>query len=235
MFDYHLAFPFSDQFFDCHGPRPALPLTGLHDMFVGSLGQVLTTLNVGAATGEAIGNCLFARMADRDLHYHTPVHILAMFHFAHKHGIPLALEDHLAIWFHDAIYDPRSRTNETESVAFFGVLLRNHLLPQVRTGVRRRIMATAQHLQVTVRDADVVGTMMDLDVSNFAYPKESHLACNQAVAAEYNSICSAGIYREGRDAFLQAFAAKGFIFRTPLFRQRFEAAALAALRADLDT
>ena len=93
MSDYCFVYPFSDQFFDANGANPPLAWSQLRDTFSANLRNLLKTLNISDATATAIGNCLFERMADRNLHYHTPVHVLALLDFAQKRRIPATPEN----------------------------------------------------------------------------------------------------------------------------------------------
>lgn len=55
-------------------------------------------------------------------HYHALPHVAAM--LAAGRAFPLDDVQTMAVWFHDAIYDPRSSTNEEDSAVLAGERLR---------------------------------------------------------------------------------------------------------------
>jgi predicted metal-dependent HD superfamily phosphohydrolase len=56
-------------------------------------------------------------------HYHTLQHIAEIFQMATRCGFSLSQNQTLAIWFHDAVYDPQTMDNEEKSA----LAARHHL------------------------------------------------------------------------------------------------------------
>jgi predicted metal-dependent HD superfamily phosphohydrolase len=69
------------------------------------------------AIPDAVRGRLVARYSEPHRHYHTWSHVLSCLD-ARERIAPLApLEVDVALWFHDAIYDPRAHDNEDKSAA----------------------------------------------------------------------------------------------------------------------
>lgn len=184
----------------------------------------------------AIASSVFARMSDKQLHYHTPIHVLGIFQFHEKFvDEPLRLAEQLAIWFHDSIYNPMAQAthNEEDSAGFLNLMLRNfnrgiqaprHLDILVAKSI---ILDTAQHLAM---DNPACGRpnsklVMDLDLSSFAGSYETFVRAGDLVRQEYPYI-SDDEFMAGRKKFLTNLQKKGYIFRSETFKKAYEDRAL---------
>lgn len=136
----------------------------------------------------------------------------------------------LALWFHDAIYDPQAPAgqNEADSAA-----LANHALspfglpPAQRQHIQRLILATQTH-QPTTADGQVV---VDADLAILAAPPAQYDAYAQAIRQEYGWVAEPA-YRAGRTAVLQRFLSRPHLFHTPP-QQKKDALARANLTREL--
>jgi len=185
---------------------------------------------INPETSRAIAECLLGRMNNMRLHYHTFLHILATFDFAEENNVYLQKHEQLAIWFHDAIYDISLTTNERQSGEFMIALLKNYIPHEEYMDAYDIILDTAKHTSILKHNSSDL--VLDLDVSNFAYNREMHLIANAAIQAEYPSLTDAE-FAIGRLKFLDEFMDKGFIFRTPLFKDKFEQQARDNIQLDL--
>jgi predicted metal-dependent HD superfamily phosphohydrolase len=129
----------------------------------------------------------------------------------------------LAVWFHDAVYDPRRRDNEARSA----VLVREQLggigVP-VRTldRVAALIAYTAGHVAPDT-DADAA-VLLDADLAILGAAPAAYDAYAAAIRREYAHV-PADPYRKGRLAVLQTFLNRPRIYRTPYCQNALEAAA----------
>lgn len=176
-----------------------------------------------AHPARAIANCLFQRMSDRSLHYHTPVHVLALLDFSQKHNIHLDISEQLAIWFHDAIYvvtsDPGD--NEADSADFMMAMLNTFKEGRSKVSEANRIIRdTSKHLHPNPLSS-ISRLVMDLDLSSFAGEYDLFKLAGDLVRKEYPDI-SDQQFMEGRKKFLVKLRDKGFIFRTERFKEDFE-------------
>ena len=176
---------------------------------------------------------LAARYAEPHRRYHTLAHVDAL-----RRGLrqwqALAREPQLidaAIWFHDAVYDPRAADNEARSAALARIELAalGWRAPDIER-IATLVLATQRH-QADPHDADA-WLFLDLDLSVLAQTPERYQAYAEAVRAEYAWVDDAR-YRAGRTAVLRSFIERDAIYRTPALRAAWEAPARANLAAEL--
>ncbi len=165
---------------------------------------------------------LTRRYQEPHRHYHTLEHVGAMLH-AGRHA-PLDPVQTMAVWFHDAVYDPRSDHNEEDSAELAGArLAAAGWAPTDVDRVRRIVLDTKAHTP-TVAGADVV---LDLDLMSLALPWPEFRANSDRIRAEYAHVADAD-FAAGRARF---FA--GMLRRTQLFHSALGAAWEAPARANL--
>lgn len=122
-------------------------------------------------------------------------------------------EVELAIWFHDAIYDPAAEHNERKSANYFLSQLNGYFWDDFSREVERLILVTdpsTKHLG-TPRE----GLMVDLDLSILGSSPEAYLEYSKAVRKEY-SFASDEDFNHGRSEILQSIL-KDKIFVTEHF------------------
>ncbi|RBQ15356.1 metal-dependent phosphohydrolase [Spongiactinospora rosea] len=180
----------------------------------------------------AVAAELIARWAEPHRRYHTPGHLRAVLAAAQRlerHADdPVAVR--LAAWFHDAVYEGLAGDDEERSAQ-----LAQRLLP--RCGVpAERIARTARLVRLTAThdpaDGDADGAVLcDADLAVLAGP--GYEAYARAVREEYRHVPEAA-FRAGRAEILRRLLAAPRLYRTPLGRDLWEAAARANLAAELD-
>ena len=117
----------------------------------------------------------------------------------------------LAIWFHDAVYDPKRSDNEEKSADWAREFLHSASAPaDVTHRIVEMILATKTH---DVSDGDGA-LIMDIDLSILGTDGKSFDVFEQDVLREYEWL-SEEKYREGRAAVLQEF-----LNRSPIFQVR---------------
>jgi len=167
---------------------------------------------------------LAARYDEPHRHYHTAAHItacLALFdEIRPAVDDPVSLE--LALWFHDAVYQPRAGDNEERSadLATAALLACGGEAARVDR-VKALILATKTHEPADVPDAP---WMLDIDLAVLGSPPERFAAYDAAIHEEYAWVESTE-YRARRAQVLATFLARPHIYQTPAFRDRFEQAA----------
>jgi len=132
----------------------------------------------------------------------------------------------LALFFHDAIYDPRRSDNEQQSAALAAAWLAPHIPAPTLDLVRSLILAT-RHSSPPANPAEAL--IIDIDLSILGRPAPLFLAYDRAIRAEYAHVPDAP-YRTGRAKVLQSFLNRPRIFHTPAFLDQFETAAQTNLR-----
>jgi predicted metal-dependent HD superfamily phosphohydrolase len=139
-----------------------------------------------------------------------------------------------ALWFHDAVYDPRSSDNERRSAS----MGRDYAaaaglgLPFGHS-VEGLILATG-HLDAPKADGAVADApiMIDIDLSILGRDRSAFDAYDRAIRAEYSHL-SEREYRAGRLRVLGSFQARRRIYGTDFFSARYEARARENLAAAL--
>lgn len=133
----------------------------------------------------------------------------------------------LALWFHDAVYDPKSGENEALSAAMAVEALGG---TSTAHEVARLILLTKSHQPGEgPNDAWII----DIDLAIFAQSPERVMEYEQQIREEYSWVPEE-VYREKRAEVLRSFLAREPIYRTPWARERFEAQAKENLRVLMD-
>jgi len=161
-------------------------------------------------------------------HYHTMEHIAILFSLAAGHGIKLSVPQQLAIFYHDAVYDPTRKDNEEQSNNLF---LRHHaetLLPQYVERVSRIIMDTKTHNASSHESYDV----LDLDLAGLGFEFNSYLYASEQVRAEYSHL-SDSVWVYNRIWFLKTMLDRPFIYHTHWARDFYELKAKRNLEKEL--
>jgi predicted metal-dependent HD superfamily phosphohydrolase len=196
--------------------------------------QLLGSYGVAPADAYPTFDRLVAAYLQPHRHYHTLEHLSEMFRVVGRlSGLcrdPRAVR--LAVWFHDAVYDPRAKDNEERSAALATDWLgRLGLAGETAGRVADLVRATA-HLSaeaVTDRDDDV---LLDADLAIFGASEERYLRYAADVRREY-AFVPEDAYRAGRAAVLRHFQALPRIYRTASMWDVGEAAARRNLAAEL--
>ena len=168
-----------------------------------------------------------------DRHYHNLHHVAEMLRLLEQ--FERETVDYAAVrvaaWFHDAVYDTRSRTNEEESAALAERAMDELCVPPgTDEAARRLILATRGHES----DGDVpdLGLFLDADLSILGAEEETYLAYSEAIRREYSWVPDAA-YRDGRSKVLMNFLGRGRLYFTGPLAERFEARARSNLSNEI--
>lgn len=162
-------------------------------------------------------------------HYHTCEHIDHC--LQQLDSVPGLAQDaaevELALWFHDAVYDPYASDNEERSAGLACELLsRNGAGPDRVQRVRAHILATRHEALAELDDSKLV---VDIDLSILGVDSRSYARFETNVRREYRWV-PAAIFRRKRAEILESFLARPQIYGTEPFRTRYELAARENLR-----
>jgi predicted metal-dependent HD superfamily phosphohydrolase len=177
---------------------------------------------------------LEAAYAEPHRRYHTRAHIDACLTLLDEVQGLSADERKLlvwAIWWHDAVYDPKASDNEARSAELADADLAGMgASPADRAEVARLIRLTAGH---AVEPGDRLGALLvSIDLSILGVPAVEYDAYSRAVREEYAHVPEA-LWRAGRRRVLQRFLDAPAIFPDPAFRARFEPQARANLAREV--
>jgi predicted metal-dependent HD superfamily phosphohydrolase len=177
--------------------------------------------------GDPILAELVRAYAQPGRHYHTLDHIAALLRLLDTHGRELIDRDavELAVFFHDAVYDPARSDNEAASAALAGKRLSALDLPVgLVAKVERYILATRHDADAGTQDDADLALLLDLDLAVLAAEQSVYAAYAQAIRSEY-VIYPDDVYRRGRRKVLSGLLARPAIFGTPALHALWEARA----------
>jgi predicted metal-dependent HD superfamily phosphohydrolase len=139
----------------------------------------------------------------------------------------------LAVWYHDAIYDPSATDNEARSADLLVAEMKRLACPSVVRAAESMVRATASHeLPPDFLDAlrDDIATFLDLDMAILGAEPADYDVYEAGIAAEYIPVHGLNNFRVGRAAFLRNMLSRERLFHTERFHHRLDAAARANLR-----
>ena len=176
---------------------------------------------LGLAPPSDLFEQLLGAYSEPQRHYHSKQHLaecLSLFgqaqHLAEHPG-----QVAIALWFHDAIYDVRGKSNEQQSADWALRVLRSaNAGTDVQQRVERLIMATRHDATPTDSDQQL---LVDSDLSILGANPERFAEYDRQVRAEYSWV-PGFIYNMKRKSVLKAFLARPSIYNTSYFRERYE-------------
>jgi predicted metal-dependent HD superfamily phosphohydrolase len=166
-------------------------------------------------------DALVTAYSEKHRHYHTGEHIdYCLRELDRAPGLanePAEVE--LALWFHDAIYDPYSSDNEERSAAWACSVLTRHGSDAARVErVRAHILATRHAVPATTCDSQLV---VDVDLSILGADETTYAAFERNVRKEYRWV-PAILFRRKRAEILASFLARPKIYGTEMFHELYE-------------
>jgi len=172
------------------------------------------------------------RYAEPHRAYHGQAHVDAMLDSLHsvRHAFAAPEAAELAVWFHDAIYDPAASDNEARSAALMLDQMTGLAHPAALQRAATMICATATHAVPPGLAPDLVrdtALFLDLDLAVLGADPGPYDAYERGIAAEYGPVHGEARFRAGRLAFLQAMLARPRLFLTPEAHQRLDPPARA--------
>lgn len=184
---------------------------------------------LGIHNGEPEWTFLLASYTEPARFYHNLAHIRDCLGHLDMHR-PLAANPdaiEMAIWFHDVIYDPRSKGNEEDSARRAWEFLGNHPL---RDEVLALIIATKHSGNPPLSPEKSL--MRDIDLSILGADAPAYDAYASAIRHEYQHVPD-DAYTAGRSAVLSGFLAQPHIFTNPPFADSMEQTARKNLAAEI--
>lgn len=167
---------------------------------------------------------LSARYAEPQRAYHTLRHVghcldeLESARFLAAD--PVAVE--MALWYHDAVYDPRAKDNEEKSAELAIAVARTMALsPEFAARVAGLIRVSTHQAPSGGGDAALFA---DIDLAILGRPEAEFDEYEGQVRREYAWVPEPA-FRAGRSAILRSFLDRPSVYATEFFRKKYEAAA----------
>ncbi len=195
----------------------------------------LAKYGVAPADADPMFDVVVTMYSAPERYYHNLEHIAEMFLVIERLSAsveePAAL--HMAVWFHDAVYDSRAKDNEKLSVELAVDLLGPLGVPaSVLNRIVQMIGATAHTADApppTDRDAQV---LLDADLAILGAPEDRYVRYAADIRKEYAWVPDAD-YRKGRAAVLEHFLTRPRLFLTDVMFEECERRARANVGSEL--
>ncbi len=147
-----------------------------------------------------------------------------------RHLAQRSEEVEMAIWFHDAVYNPKASDNEEKSVAFANRSFAGAtILTEFAERVGQLIMATKTHEANSGSDAAL---LTDIDLSILGQPEKRFDEYESQIRQEYAWVPEP-VYRVERAKILRKFLARKRVFATEWFQKKYEDAARQNLQSSV--
>jgi len=158
---------------------------------------------------------LTRRYLEPQRRYHTLTHIAHMLQgalqAAASEGNQISDEQIYAVWFHDAIYDPKTHDNEEQSAELAVRLLSAHGWDRTRIETVRAIVLDTKHHEPHLEASKAV---IDADLQTLALPWEGYNKIGQLIREEYAHVNDAD-WKQGRSGFFKTWLDRPRIYYTP--------------------
>jgi predicted metal-dependent HD superfamily phosphohydrolase len=206
-----------------------------HDALQQGWVKLLARYGVAPADAYPPFDLLVAAYSAPDRYYHNLEHVAEVFRVA---GRLVTITDdtgplHLAVWFHDAVYDSRAKDNESRSADLAVDLLGPIGVPaSALERVARLVRATAHRPDDPPPGDRDTTILLDADLAILGASEERYRRYAADIRKEYAWVPDAE-YRKGRAAVLGWFLARPRIYWNDLTFQEGEARARANVRAEL--
>ncbi len=173
---------------------------------------------------------LLVRLREPQRHYHTLAHVR---HCLSVYDCGPQRDDvvELALWMHDAIYDPQARDNEERSAAWCAAMV---IEASVKSAVGDRVhgcILATRHRHAPINPAECMTVAIDLAI--LGENQKRFQRYDQAIRREYAWV-PMDTYRRERARVLRSFLDRPTIFPMAWFEQRFGKQARFNLRWTLN-
>jgi len=180
---------------------------------------------------QKIFNKLIIAYSEKQRAYHTVQHLYECLLLLESIRADLNDADAvaLALWFHDAVYDPQAKDNELKSAEMFEQYLAQDLLVDIVQKIKLWILATQKHEATNELDLQF---LLDIDLAILAAPPDRFAEYEQQIQKEYAWV-DPDIYLIKRKQVLAHFYQTEPLYQTEYFQQNFEQRAKENLKFKL--
>jgi len=159
------------------------------------------------------------------------IHVLEQFDFAVEHiGVSqnTAAIIEMAIWYHDAVYNPDKNDNEFQSAELFAEHAQAmDINVNIINDVKRIILVTENHHLASSLDEEI---MSDCDLSPLGFTKEGFDKSDKDIRKEYPNTPAIE-----RKKALEKFLKHNGIFKTTIFKKAYESQALENIKEKIES
>ena len=190
------------------------------------------TLAGAAGDPEPPWTLLSARYSEPHRAYHTLRHVAhCLDEFDAVRGLarePVAIE--MALWYHDAVYDPRAKDNEERSAVLATEVASRMGLSAARTLRVADLIRVSTHTGLAP-DPDAQ-LFADIDLAILGRPSGDFDEYERQVRVEYGWVPEPA-FRAARAAILKSFLDRPSVYGSEFFRRKYEESARRNLEDSL--
>jgi predicted metal-dependent HD superfamily phosphohydrolase len=196
--------------------------------------HLLSQFQIGPAEAYPLFDRLTSAYQEPHRHYHNLEHIAEMLKVAGKLSDQAknVLAIQLAIWFHDAIYDPKAKDNEEQSAQLAIRELQALRVPDSAVNEIAAMIRATAHTESTSMDPDIA-ILLDADLAILGAEESRYRRYAAAIRREY-SWAEEPAYREGRKRVLESFLKRPAIYRTARMHEVGDVPARRNLQAEIE-
>ncbi|WP_267405189.1 MULTISPECIES: hypothetical protein [unclassified Chryseobacterium] len=174
------------------------------------------------------------KYSGKSRHYHNLEHLENMFAELDtaKDQISNFINISFSVFYHDVIYDASSKTNEEKSADFTRKRLQQlNVNTADISEIHFQILATKSHQKSENKDTNY---LLDADLSILGKDWETYLDYTKKIRKEY-SIYPDLLYKPGRKKVLKHFSELENIFKTDVFKEKYENRARENILFEIET
>ena len=191
--------------------------------------RLLGGFGVPVADAYAPFDRLVAAYSEPHRHYHTLEHLGEMFRVVGRLPVADLPAVQLAVWYHDAVCDPKATDNEERSADWAESDLKAWGVPQW-AAVRALILATKH--TAAEPDTPDAAAFLDADLAILGAAEARYQRYAADIRREYEWVPDAA-YRAGRRAVLEGFLNRERIYRTAVMSEEGGESARRNLTAEI--
>ena len=181
-------------------------------------------LSAGVQPEAGLFGGLLGAYQEAHRHYHTLQHLREC--IANLQPVLALAEDaatvELALWFHDAVYDPRRSDNELQSANWARQAILSAGASEVAAARVHALVLATRHSQLPVSEDERL--LVDVDLAILGTGPERFAEYERQIRAEYAWVPDP-VFRTARLAILRNFLARPLLYGTPHFQELLEAPA----------
>jgi predicted metal-dependent HD superfamily phosphohydrolase len=178
---------------------------------------------------------IFIAYSAKGRYYHNLEHIQMMISAAQKHSV--LIDDlktlQLAIFYHDYVYSVKSKTNEEESALMAELSLRKLNYPNILIDKCKKFIQATKNHNNSLNYNDL-NYLLDFDLEKLGCTWDAYFEYTQQIRKEYN-IFPDILYKLGRKKVLTNFLNLENIYKTDLYKEKYEKTARQNLLKELES
>lgn len=172
-------------------------------------------------TDQETGAALLRSYADDGRAYHNLSHLAACLHWLDevRPHTGSADEIELALWFHDAVYDPRRSDNEDQSAQWAQQFLHNSGSDAALTERVTALVRVTDHRRTPQSEDE--RWIVDIDLTILGSATDVYARYEEAIRQEYAWV-PLDVYQAKRSEVLRSFLGRERIYATDYFHTRLD-------------